>query len=129
MREIKFKVWDKTSKRIWIVESIDWCLQKEITYNIPFHEYKNQCEVVDIENAILMQYTGLQDSKWVDIYEWYIVEIIEDQWHTKKWDKHRVIINDYDIFPFYGDNSDWFTPSEYYKVIWNIYSNPELLNN
>ena len=60
MREIKFRVWDKTS-------SVYTELQDNI---IDYNEvFVNVNEVVSTNNVILEQYKGLKDKNGVEIYE------------------------------------------------------------
>ena len=53
MREIKFRVWDSISMKMWDYDSIK---------NNKFSDF-------DLEHYTLMQFTGLKDKNGVDIYE------------------------------------------------------------
>lgn len=79
-REIKFRAWLGNSKRMVEVCNIAFH-NKEITYQEDlcgdFYSEKT-------DNFILMQYTGLKDTKDVEIYEGDIVEY-SDELYEIKW--------------------------------------------
>ncbi len=58
MREIKFRAWNKVP---WYMTS--WITLKQIS------EW-----FIGLNSNIIMQYTWMKDKKWVEIYEWDIVE-------------------------------------------------------
>ena len=104
MREIKFRAW------------VDEQMQKTLTIReIGLLGY----EISD--NAILMQYTGLEDKDGVDIYEGdYLLDGHSGGRGEVKFYKGAFIVEfDNEIQDLY----DW----TYECVIGNIYENPELL--
>ena len=98
-REIKFRVWDSISKRMY-----EW---DEIKH-IPLVDF-------DLDHYTLMQFTGLKDSSGVDIWEGdivnvpynnignHVVEMVRGRWNTSNYNLKSV------------------------KVIGNIHENKDLL--
>ena len=140
MRKIKFRAWDKKSKKMRQVT--------EIVFNTGFYMEKNDNSVKliwvkgqdIIENKeiqmqrekdyILMQYTGLKDKNGVEIYEG---DIVAERGHYCNSDK---II--YQKIQWKENYSCWLrgeyqrlTPKNIkqyqIEVVGNIYDNPDLL--
>jgi uncharacterized phage protein (TIGR01671 family) len=131
MRDIKFRVWDKENKEMLDVEDLHWddCTRE---FSIRTTMYSNY---FDIEDMILMQYTGLKDKNGKEIYEGDIVKhngFYEGDCYYNAgcgqvlWDdedtgfyltaKDTSFINLFDL----TRNLDG-------EIIGNIYENPELL--
>lgn len=105
MREIKYKAWDNDNKVI-ITPSL---------YDIGIYQENRTINSIFTDDRLkFMEYTGLKDKNWVEIYEGYIVK-----WGNAVW----VV--------------EWITPiawfniqnetHEYSEILWNIYENPNLL--
>ena len=125
MREIKFRVWDKETKNICEVRNIDF-----ISEMIQI-KYQANYGVRELENVILMQFTGLQDKNGVDIYEGDI--LIYQHMFVDKKSVSEVIWNEkYSGFASYVEDDErrYILEKELknqFEVIGNIYENPELL--
>lgn len=124
-REIKFRAWHKTFKKMYKIGQItlekgSWNYEPEnkdfIGMSIPYQP-----------SMILMQYTGLHDKNGKEIYEGDIVGDNKIKWIVK-WNKHRMGFSLYpttkqlyDEMPINVENKLGF------KILGNIYDNPELL--
>ena len=123
MREYKFRVWDTENKEMLKVQELDF----EDTFyggrlSIRTDQYN---DYFDIEDMILMQYTGLKDRNGKEIYEGDIVYIMpEDERGIIRWDNETaryVVIYDNII----SDFDNWYGKD--LEVIGNEFDNPELL--
>ena len=114
-REIKFRVWENDTKRM--------CYEfGDGTKEVIARGVNETCKrYLEDENWELMQYTGLKDKNGKEIYEGDVVER-EDYYGDEK-RKFREQVE-------FGGGA--FNPiseisSEEFKVLGNIYENPELL--
>lgn len=127
MREIKFRVWDTENKEILRVQELDF----EDTFyggrlSIRTEQYN---DYFDIEDMILMQYTGLHDKNGKEIYEGDIVKV-------RRYSSFEIEVVKFDKGCFYaGMHYGSSTRStvkliqpKLTEVIGNIYENKELLN-
>ena len=123
MNKIKFRAWDVYGKKMYEIEElsfngdeIDGLLKNDDSIG---RVYFNIDCIVDGENEyfILMQFTGKQDKDGNDIYEGDILKS-----HAVRYDENECQFICDNIFS-YLEHESW----EKYKVIGNIYQNPELL--
>ena len=127
MREIKFRVWDTENKEMLRVQELDF----EDTFyggrlSIRTEQYN---DYFDIEDMILMQYTGLHDKNGKEIYEGDIIQY---------GDIHKGIVEYSEKYAQFilkeTDNisDEYEALGEFniivFEVIGNIYDNKELLN-
>lgn len=140
MREIKFRMWEKKSKKMYDVERINFKDHHLYMWNSKFYS----SSLLNFKDVELMQYTGLHDKNGKEIYEGDIVRVKFRKGFWKYKDKMYygykngsveycvdcfiVYINGYKetIYPLssFGDTGK---PIEWLEVIGNIYENPELL--
>ena len=64
-REIKFAFWHNQKKEMWSVESINWRLK----------EVCNGGDVANLNDGVLLEYTGFVDINGIKIFENNIVHI------------------------------------------------------
>lgn len=132
MRDIKFRVWDTENKEMLKVQELDF---EDIFYGGRLSIRTNQYnDYFDIEDMILMQYTGLKDKNGKEIYEG---DIIFDSFYERKakvvflegafwldyiddFKEYKTIHKRYQLLANYDNKS-------VLEVIGNIYDNPELL--
>tara|TARA_R110002110_G_scaffold250415_1_gene466526 strand:+ start:90 stop:446 length:357 start_codon:yes stop_codon:yes gene_type:complete len=72
--EIKFRAWDLTNK--WMDDHFFVCSVSGVAHDTPSKTYDTpNTEIEKNPNLIVMQYTGLKDSKGVEIYDGDVVYI------------------------------------------------------
>jgi len=112
MRKIKFRAWDKTDKK--------W-MDDEFVMDEPLWGLN-----ADSSRYEWGQFTGLKDAKGIDIYEGDILENNEGKLGEVRWDDwiKNIVVG----LPNNEDNwSGELNEFGGWKVIGNIYENPELL--
>jgi uncharacterized phage protein (TIGR01671 family) len=131
-REIKFRIWDgiKMETRVmsgflgaYFVQGIDENDSASMSrYNTKY-----------LDGIHVMQFTGVTDMNGIEIYEGDILEVLSfDSYEEKPISKTLEIYYDEQLCSFQFRN-DW-EPFNYqfgndFKIIGNIYDNPELINN
>lgn len=139
MREIKFRAWDKKSKKMRIVESIGFgaiSIHKDHypVINMLGYDTINQESILvhrDSPDFVLEQFTGLRDRNGKEIYEGDIIEygapekLKNGNYNLNKSIKKRVLV-EWKDFVSCGFNV-MGCPQQIYEVIGNIHENPGLL--
>jgi uncharacterized phage protein (TIGR01671 family) len=135
MREIKFRAWDITNKKM-VYEANDlrdgYLIKIDLDGYIDA-TYKQIC--LDSDDIILMQYTGLTDKNGKEIYEGDIVSV----YGNEEGDADTMIVswNDkeliYELLNHNGTKQNLYLyevlddDNNKTIIIGNIYENPELL--
>ena len=105
-RELKFRAWDLNED-----EYIPWEHLIQVCYNQDFYKTKDQSapilSALTDKYLVLEQFTGLRDSKGVDVYEGDILHTDEAGWIAK-------VIWHYDGFMLTGLDNTGFSLSPSY---------------
>jgi len=123
MREIKFRVWDAENHEMFFPKKIEWNTQGELRF---FNKYQ-----MWQRSMVLMQYTGLKDTKDKEIYEGDILEY-EDDHHVGQKQTQVIWIECTARFGLQNLDIDKYGAAEFgmegkhHIIIGNIYENPEL---
>jgi uncharacterized phage protein (TIGR01671 family) len=128
-REIKFRIWAKDSMSSLGKEEMVY-LPKWTVFDGRDLVFREDLETFWIDSsssgdAILMQYTGLQDKNEEHIYEGDILKCYHKDYYNdgETFFNHVITFED---GSFWGINEDCCLPKDC-EVIGNIYENPELL--
>lgn len=130
MENLKFRAWLKKEKKMANVLMIDFT-EKTICIH-PLNLYKDKknfayTEIRGFEKVILMQYIGKKDINGLRIYEGDILfrtmnglnyEIVYDESSSQ-----FLLVNNNDCLGTFNLDE----PDEEFKIVGNIYKNPELL--
>ena len=121
----KYRMWNEIISRLHSVDGLYF--DREVV------QYKDEVGVsrfIKFKNTILMQSTGLVDKEGTEVFEGDILH------HQIQTEYTFIVKYDKDKGRWYGDGlsrtyriditKDFL---QYYKVIGNIYENPELLEN
>ena len=126
MREIKFRAWDKATRKILEVIEIDFQGMEILVID---HEEQEAREAVH-GHYELMQYTGLKDKNGTEIYEGDIVEyhdtsIKSDVISPVSWSAPMFVVDSGLLYFISKEDNKVFDG----RIIGNIYENPELLGD
>jgi hypothetical protein len=127
MREIKFRAWDKTQRKMVEVGQITWANATDKSYMSLRYFTNRDDDILFCNDVELMQYTGLKDKNGKEIYEGDVLHC-DGFWNLYAvWDEENA------RFAFLC--TDWVVTQGHpiqpnissYCIIGNIYENPELL--
>ena len=130
-REIKFRRYDEWENKMYDIQNMDWCWlsPNHKLWHIHIYWYNSE-----IETGInIMQYAGLKDKNWKEIFEGDIIEA--NEYNREGFFRWKIDYNNikccFQMCLIWTEYNWWvlhFGDIENIKVIWNIYENPELLN-
>lgn len=145
MREIKFRAWSKTKRKMACVSALYFDIFDTDKLNLALLVFDGHISECSTHTIIFMQYTGLLDKNGEEIYEGDIVRGIVETISNKypmcgevfydhsgfklktiqeKSAEQEERNGDVNYFDFIDDDGDIFSDME---IIGNIYENPELL--
>ena len=128
MRKIKYRAWLVNAQRMVEVQAIDFYNRTVSYIEDDYVNLEQSWEDENLDDVVLMQFTGLKDKRGVEIYD-------------------RDIVQGYSVYPTAGTFEPFLTDGVYYtnrgtwdcysyilggfneqvEVVGNIYENPELL--
>lgn len=128
-REIKFRAWDE-AKKAWIPGADGFhILGESMLLGGLFQDYK----IEDLNNIVLMQYTGLKDKDGVEIYEGDICNFL---YEINNMNEIVTVAWNPSLMGWRFENPTYIsiraltiTNSGTLKVIGNIHDNPELMGD
>jgi len=137
MREIKFRVWDKVIRKMFIVRELHFFGIGELEAVIVDYTDYGEKIIKRGDRIILIQYTGLKDKNGKEIYKGDILEIDWD-WKSGegeraevRWDEKNATFRLFCYTKYGGEG--WFMPENKtwtkLEIVGNIHENPELINS
>lgn len=124
VREIKFRIWDKSKNKMRSCMALSWehFGKGNVLNSIASGDVINSDYVIKIADAVVMQYTGKKDKNKKEIYSGDILKFIdngEEYISVVKWCDNGCCFETNNFLP-----SEW----NYAQIIGNIYENSELIN-
>lgn len=127
----KYRAWNKSTKEMYEADDIVYIdfEEKQICVKTLFFERASRYDFNDI---VLMQSTGLTDKNGKEIFEGDILSVETDEENVKvevSWDsKHALFAFESKKYNEKIPLDELFEDNSYpFKIIGNIYENPELL--
>ena len=121
MREIEFRAWDQVKKKMVRCSIHQDGLAIQAGYNI-------MTAPTPARFMVPMQYTGLKDANGVKIFEGDILECKSKAYHQVIFESYFACFNTVHLETGDVDDITRDQMSECFKVIGNIYENPEKLH-
>ena len=136
MRDIKFRAWDKQTKQLYQVQTLQFYSPNQTvdacwTNGVDFdgESTLGEPELNNLNNLVLMQYTGLKDKKGVEIYEGDIL-FHPLQGRRKVYYPYSERVASYGLRDIdNGFGSTLQDSHAVWEVIGNIYENKDLLED
>ncbi|WP_054279247.1 YopX family protein [Streptococcus phocae] len=130
--EFKLRAWDKRHEKMGEVKAWSSFNGGELTIR---RHGENASYVIQADDVILMQSTGLFDKDGIEIFEGDIVNAYDIE--TNDFEEFKitsltgVVTYHKNAFALEKENvfNDLWVCAEHYKVIGNIYENPDLIES
>lgn len=129
MREIKFRVWDRTDNRMWTAIQLDWVSDSEaLRCWVQKGQSSDHGVWLDADEFALLQFTGLKDKNGVEIYQGDLMRYYKDvfvvifQEMNAAFEMAYVSESGVSMHTFRS-----LSVAKFCEVVGNIYENPELL--
>lgn len=124
MREIKFRIWDKSMMRWWCEDSQYLQMDGKKIHPAPWSTLSAELPDDDI---VIEQFTGLKDKNGKEIYEGDIIQMIYDSGRRGEIEEIEWLNGiDFD-YAGWGTKTILTSQWKYSEVIGNIHEDPELL--
>ena len=136
MREIKFRAWNKEKKKIYRFDDLQYCNEYNLlAFGLNKDDYEKDggqyCNLsCDIDDLIIMQFTGLKDKQGKEIYEGDIGKLTIQFGDYPPFNEYGVMTFNEEAFysfKFEAETDYGNGDVKSVEVIGNIYENPELL--
>jgi uncharacterized phage protein (TIGR01671 family) len=126
MREIKFRAYHKTRKQM--ITPV-WTFGEHYQFDNEFHN--KWMYGIEAKDITLLQFTGMTDCEGKDIYEGDVLESTPQMLYLMEYvDGGRLVAKNLtheDSYLHFNTNK-LKTRYEAYKVVGNMYENPEMIN-
>jgi len=138
MREQKYRAWDKSNKLMTTIQQIKYCSNGSLRSISLWTKEKDTAYTVHPTKVELMQYIGRKDKNKTEIYEGDIMHVHWTNgfsWGTGYlkgeviFQKGAFAIRRHESDHYYFCNFKHIDELTEFKVIGNIYENPELMKN
>ena len=128
MREMKFRVWDKIRNR-YPTNVMQFAIANHGKLIYDKGDYLFKGELHDRDNYVVEQFTGLQDSEGVDIYEGNVYETEYNEFPTDDYMTPAIVVVEFfkGAFVFKHKTGYLSSLALYSKYLGTVNENPELL--
>lgn len=134
MNEYRFRAYLKYEKKMVDVKAMDWDTEGNIIYIYYLEgKYYLGYKKNDINDIIIMQYTGFKDKDGKEIYEGDVVKYYNNLYQVKRatlgFCISRIHPNKFELELIANTDKKPEMIKESLEIVGNIYENPELLES